>query len=136
MKIAVTYAEGQVFQHFGHTPQFKVYEIEKGEILNEQVIDTGASGHGALAGLLAQQDVNMLICGGIGGGAQMALAQAGIVVMGGVMGDADDAVDALLAGRLRFDPNVRCSHHDHEHGEGHSCGEHGCGSHCGGHCGH
>ena len=136
MKIAVTYAEGQVFQHFGHTPQFKIYEIEKGEILDEQVIDTGAGGHGALAGLLAQQDVNMLICGGIGGGAQMALAQAGIVVMSGVMGDADDAVDAFLAGRLRFDPDVRCSHHDHEHGEGHSCGEHGCGSHCGGHCGH
>ena len=136
MKIAVTYAEGNVFQHFGHTPQFKIYEIEKGEILSEQVIDTGASGHGALAGLLAQQDVNMLICGGIGGGAQMALAQAGIVVMGGVMGDADDAVDAFLAGRLRFDPNVRCSHHDHEHGEGHACGDHDCGSHCGGHCGH
>ena len=136
MKIAVTYAEAQVFQHFGHTPQFKIYEIEKSEILSEQVVDTDASGHGALAGLLAQQDVNLLICAGIGGGAQMALAQAGIVVMGGVMGDADDAVDAFLAGQLRFDPNARCSHHDHGHGEGHSCGDQGCGSHCGGHCGH
>ena len=135
MKIAVTYADGLIFQHFGHSQQFKIYEIEKGEILNEQVIDTNGTGHGALATLLAQQNVNMLICGGIGGGAQMALAQAGIVVFGGVMGEADDAVNAFLAGDLRYDPNVRCAHHDH-HGEDHSCGDHGCGSHCGGHCGH
>lgn len=136
MKIAVTYADGMIFQHFGHSQQFKIYEIQAGEILNTQVIDAGGSGHGALAGVLAEQNVNMLICGGIGGGAQMALAQAGIVVFGGVMGEADDAVEAFLSGQLRFDPNVRCTHHDHEHGEGHSCGEHGCGSHCGGHCGH
>ena len=135
MKIAVTYAEGEIFQHFGHTQQFKIYEIQAGSILNTQVIDTGASGHGALAGLLAQQNVNMLICGGIGGGAQMALAEAGIVVYGGVSGEADDAVHAFLAGDLRFNPDVRCTHHDHEHGEGHTCGDHGCGSHCGGHCG-
>ena len=134
MKIAVTYADGLVFQHFGHSQQFKIYHVEMGEILDAQVIDTGASGHGALAGLLQQQDVNLLICGGIGGGAQIALREAGIVVMGGVMGDADDAVEAFLAGELRFDPNVRCNHHDH--GEGHTCGDHGCGSHCGGHCGH
>ena len=131
MKIAVTYADGLVFQHFGHSQQFKIYRIENGEILDAQVIDTGASGHGALAGLLQQQDVNMLICGGIGGGAQMALAQAGIVVYGGVTGEADDAVEAFLAGELRYNPNVCCSHHDHEHGQGHSCG-----GHCGGHCGH
>lgn len=134
MKIAVTYADGFVFPHFGHTQQFKIYEVQAGEILNEQVIDTNGSGHGALAGLLAEQNVNLLICGGIGMGAQMALAQAGIVVMGGVMGEADDAVDAFLAGDLRFDPNPRCSHHDH--GEGHSCGGHSCGSHCGGNCVH
>ncbi len=133
MKIAVTYAEGMIFQHFGHSQQFKIYEIQAGEILNTQVIDAGGSGHGALASVLAEQNVNMLICGGIGGGAQMALAQAGIVVFGGVMGDADDAVEAFLSGQLRFDPNVRCTHHDHG---AHSCGEHGCGGHCGGHCGH
>ena len=133
MKIAVTYAEGLIFQHFGHSQQFKIYEIQAGNILSTQVIDTNGSGHGALSGLLADQGVNLLICGGIGGGAQAALAEAGIVVMGGVQGEADDAVNAFLAGDLRFDPNVRCTHHDHE--EGHSCGSHGCGSHCGGHCG-
>ena len=133
MKIAVTYADEQIFQHFGHTPAFKIYEVRAGEIVNEEIVPTGSSGHGALATMLAQQEVNLLICGGIGGGARMALAEAGIVVMGGVMGDADDAVDAFLAGNLGFDPDATCSHHDH--GEDHTCGDHGCGSHCGGHCG-
>ena len=132
MKIAVPYADGLVFQHFGHTPAFKIYEIQAGEILNEEELDATGSGHGALAQMLSQQGVNLLICGGIGGGARMALAEAGVVVMGGVAGDADDAVDAFLAGNLRFNPNASCAHHDH--GEGHSCGSH-CGSHCGGHCG-
>ena len=133
MKIAVTYADGLVFQHFGHTPAFKIYEVQAGEIVNEEVVDTTGSGHGALATMLSQQEVNLLICGGIRGGARVALAEAGIVIMGGVAGDADDAVDTFLAGALRFDPNAACHHHDH--GEGHTCGDHGCGSHCGGHCG-
>ena len=130
MKIAVTYAEGTIFQHFGHTQQFKIYEVENGNIIDAQVVDTNGSGHGALAGLLSALQVNVLICGGIGGGAQMALAEAGIALYGGVSGDADAAVADLLAGNLRFNPNVRCNHHDH-HGEGHTCGDHGCGS---GHC--
>ena len=130
MKIAVTYAEGTIFQHFGHTQQFKIYEVENGNIIDAQVVDTNGSGHGALAGLLSALQVNVLICGGIGGGAQMALAEAGIALYGGVSGDADAAVTDLLAGNLHFNPNVRCNHHDH-HGEGHTCGDHGCGS---GHC--
>lgn len=130
MKIAVTYGNGLIFQHFGHTPQFKIYDAENGTILSTQVIDTGSSGHGALAGLLQQLRVEVLICGGIGGGAQAALAQAGIRLYGGVTGDADDAVADFLAGQLVYNPCIRCSHHDH-HGEGHTCGDHGCGSHCG-----
>ena len=134
MKIAVTYENGEIFQHFGHTAQFKVYEAENGKITSSQVIDTQGSGHGALAGLLAALDVDVLICGGIGGGAQMALAQAGIKLFGGVNGSADDAVNAYLAGTLGYNPNVMCNHHSHDHGEGHSCGNHGCGS--GGNCNH
>lgn len=81
-------------------------------------------------GFLTQHGVDALICGGIGGGAQAALAEAGIKLYGGVSGDADEAVNALLAGHLGYNPDVRCSHHDHEHGEGgHTCGEHGCGHH-------
>lgn len=128
MKIAVTYENGEIFQHFGHTEQFKVYEVENGTVTNAEVIDTNGSGHGALAGFLVQHGVDTLICGGIGGGAQNALVQAGIRLYGGCSGNADDAVAALLAGSLGYNPNVRCNHHDHE-GSGHTCGDHGCGSH-------
>ena len=131
MRVAVTYENGEIFQHFGHTEQFKVYDIEDGKILSSEIVDTNGSGHGALAGVLNALKVDALICGGIGGGAQMALAQAGIRLYGGVSGSADAAVQALAEGKLDFDPNVHCDHHDH-HGEGHSCGSHSCGSHtCG-----
>ena len=138
MKIAVTYENGQIFQHFGHTEQFKVYEIEDNTIISFKVIDTGGQGHGALAGLLKTLGADVLICGGIGGGAQMALAAAGIKLYGGVSGSCDTAVEAYLANNLGYNPNVKSDHHDHEHGNGaHSCGNHGCGTHnCGGHSGH
>ena len=128
MKIAVTYEAGIVFQHFGHTAAFKIYDVEDGRIVASQVVDTNGSGHGALAGFLAELEVNVLICGGIGGGARFALAEAGIAVYGGVWGDADEAAEAFAAGILNFDPNARCSHHD-DHQGSHSCGNHGCGSH-------
>lgn len=126
MRVAVTYENGMVFQHFGHTEEFKVYEIEENSIVNAQVISTMGNGHGALAGFLAENRVDTLICGGIGQGAQVALSNAGVELYGGVSGDADEAVRAFLAGELKFDPDVHCDHHDHAHGEGHSCGEHGC----------
>ena len=131
MIIAVTYENEKIYQHFGHTAQFKVYHVENGEILSSQVVDTLGSGHGALAGFLKAYHVDILICGGIGGGARMALAQAGIAVYGGVSGLADVAAQAFAEGRLVFDPNARCSHHDHDHHheDGHTCGNHGCGSH-------
>lgn len=136
MKIAVTYENGEIFQHFGHTEQFKVYDVQDGAIVKAEVIDTNGSGHGALAGLLSDLGVDVLICGGIGGGAQMALAQAGIKLFGGVRGNADNAVAACIAGTLSYDPNAKCDHHDH-HGQEHTCGDHGCGSHnCGGHSCH
>ena len=128
MKIAVTYENGQIFQHFGHTQQFKIYEVAGDKIAGTEVIDTNGNGHGALAGFLMQRGVDTLICGGIGGGAQMALAAAGIRLYGGVSGEADAAVDALLAGNLGYNPDVRCDHHDHSEG-GHTCGDHGCGHH-------
>ena len=129
MKIAVTYENGQIFQHYGHTENFKIYDVLGKDIISSQVVSTNGSGHGALAGMLKSLNVAVLICGGIGGGAQAALAEAGIMLYGGVSGDADDAVKALLEGTLAFNPNVQCNHHGHEHGEGHTCGNHGCGSH-------
>ncbi len=134
MKIAVTYDNGNIFQHFGHTEQFKLYTIENNMVSSSEVVNTNGSGHGALAGFLSANGVDTLICGGIGGGAQMALAEAGIKLYGGVSGSADAAVSALLAGDLGYDPDVKCDHHEHEHGEGHSCGSHGCeGGSCGNH---
>ena len=130
MKIAVTYENGQIFGHFGHTEQFKIYTSENGKIIISEVVDTKGSGHGALAALLTKLEVDALICGGIGAGAQMALAEAGIKLYGGVSGSCDAAVEALLVGTLEFDPNAKCDHHDHRHGEGQNCGEHGCGKNC------
>ena len=132
MRIAVTYENGQIFQHFGHTEQFKVYDIEEGKVIASEVVSTNGSGHGALAGVLASLNAEVLICGGIGGGAQAALAEAGIKLFGGVSGDADKAVEAYLAGNLAYNPNVQCNHHG-EHHHGGTCGNHGCGSHS---CGH
>lgn len=128
MRIAVTYENGEIFQHFGHTEQFKVYDIEDGKVKQSRVVDTNGQGHGALADVLNTLKADNLICGGIGGGAQMALETLDIKLYGGVSGNADAAVEAFLANSLEYNPDVKCSHHDHEHGgEAHSCGSHGCG---------
>lgn len=134
MKLAVTYEAGQVFQHFGHTSQFKVYEVEDGRVAGSRVVDTNGQGHGALGAFLSGLGVDAVICGGIGAGAQQALAQAGIKLYGGVSGSADAAVDALLAGTLNYSDDIRCSHHDHHGHEGH-CGEDRQGCAGSGHCG-
>ena len=134
MKIAVAYDNGNIFQHFGKTEFFKVYDVEDGKVVSSEVIGSNGTGHGALAGLLAEQAVDVLICGGIGGGAQMALAEAGIRLYAGCSGDADQRVAELLAGTLVSADGATCDHH---HGEHHDCGDHGCGHHEEGHtCGH
>ena len=126
MKIAATYDNGKIFQHFGKTEFFKVYEVEDNKVISSEVISSNGTGHGALAGLLADQGISVLICGGIGGGAQTALAEAGVELCSGAQGDVDAAVDAYLKGEL-VSTGVNCDHHHHE--DGHSCGN------CGGGCG-
>ena len=138
MRIAVTYENGAVFQHFGHTQEFKIYEIEDHKILTSQVVGTNGQGHGALADFLSSAKVDALICGGIGGGAQQALKEAGIQLYGGVRGMADDAVEALLAGKIVVTDTPTCAGHGHGEGHEHSCGNHGShgeGHSCGGHGG-
>ena len=124
MRIAVTYENGMIFQHFGRTEQFKIYDIENGKITNEQVVGTNGAGHGALAGFLKNIKADVLICGGIGGGAQMAMQEAGITLYGGNTGSADAAVASYIANTLVQNSSPTCDHHGH--GEGHSCGEHKC----------
>ncbi len=129
MRIAATYENGEIFQHFGHTEQFKLYDVEDGKIVNEQIVATDGSGHGALAGFLKAAKADALICGGIGMGAQAALAEAGIRLYAGVQGSADMAAKALAEGNLEYDPDARCDHHGHHHdGDcGHEhCAEHHC----------
>lgn len=126
MKVAVTYENGEVFPHFGRTPQFKIYEIESGEVTSSQVIDTGETGHGALAGFLRERGVETMICGGIGGGAIMAMAESGIKVYAGAAGDADEVIKSYISGTLAEIGEATCDHHEHEgHGE-HGCGHGGC----------
>lgn len=125
MRIAVAYDNGQVFQHFGHTRQFKIYNVEEKTITESQVAPTNGAGHGALAGFLKALEADALICGGIGMGAQMALSDAGITLYPGVTGSADEAAQALAEGTLEYDRNAVCDHPGHHHGEGHGHG-HGC----------
>ena len=134
MRIAVTYENGEVFQHFGHTEEFKIYEIEDGKVASSQIIGSNGSGHGALAELLSGKGIDVLICGGIGGGAQAALDEQGIELCAGASGSADEAVEAYLRGEL-INTGANCDHHHeeghscHDHEEGHSCHSHedGCG---------
>ncbi len=138
MRIAVTYDNGDIFQHCGHSEQFKLYDVENGKVVGEQIVEAGGNGHCALAGFLQTLKVDALICGGIGMGAQLALSESGIRLYAGVQGKADVAANALAAGELVYDPNARCEHHEHHHGEG--CGHHDgeCGhhEHHNGECGH
>ncbi len=132
MKIAVTHENEKVFQHFGHTEEFKVYTIENETVTDAQIVSTQGSGHGALATFLKDLGVTTLICGGIGQGAKQALAQASIEIFPGASGNADEAVNSLLGGTLAYDPDIQCNHHGHHHGEDHghhgeNHGHHGCG---------
>ena len=127
MSIAVTFDNGNIFQHFGHTQQFKVYEVLDNKVEKSEIVSTNGKGHGALAVVLSDLNVDTLICGGIGGGAQNALKENNIKLYGGVVGNADIAVEALLKGELNYNPNVACNHQgEHHHHEGGKCGEHGC----------
>ena len=107
MKIAATYENGNIFQHFGHTEYFKIFDTQDGQITCTQVFNTAGSGHCALAGFLSSLKVDVLICGGIGAGAQAALSDAGIKIYGGASGNADKAVESLLAEIL---PPIRIFH--------------------------
>ena len=131
MIIAVTCENNEVFQHFGHTPAFALFIAENNLITGEKLLECGDSGHGALAALLAAENVDVVICGGIGGGAIAALNNANIKVIGGASGNARTAAEQYLAGKLKVRLNFRCNHHNRS--EGHTCGDHGCGS---GKCSH
>lgn len=107
-----------------HFPQ----KNEDGRIVGETLLETNGSGHGALAGFLQEAKVNALICGGIGMGAIEALTEAGITIYAGVQGVADEAVRSYAEGKLEYDPEAKCDHHEHHEADcGHDhCAEHNC----------
>ena len=135
MRIAVTFEDGKIFRHFGHSKAFKVYDVNEGKIQESKLVEVAEGGHGAIAGLLKESEVDAVICSGIGEGAQIALAEAGIELYAGVSGDCDEAVEKLLAGTLEHGKGAKCSHHSGEHKCGHHKGEHKCGHHKGEHSG-
>ncbi|MBN7773417.1 NifB/NifX family molybdenum-iron cluster-binding protein [Clostridium aminobutyricum] len=128
MRVAVPYENGTVFQHFGHSKQFKIYEIDKGQVTSSEIMEVEGGGHGALAGFLQRKGVNVLICGGIGEGAKTAISAAGMNLFSGVSGEADTTIQSYLNGTLQYSTEATCDHHDH--GEDHACGVHKCGGKC------
>ena len=124
MRVAVAYDDGNIFSHFGETKFFKLYELEAKSIVRDVVVPSFGEGHEAMASCLQEYGANVLICGGIGGSARVALGEAGILVFGGVIGKADVAVQAFLNGTLNANPDANC--------DGQSCGGHcdGCGEGC------
>lgn len=144
MKVAVTYDNGMVFQHFGHTEEFKVYTVEDGKVTGSEILSSNGNGHEALVDVLADAGVSALICGGIGGGAQMAIASAGLDLYAGVTGSADDAAAAFAAGKLSTSTEPNCNHHEahaggncgHDHGDAGCRAHHGTGDAMPGHCQH
>ncbi|MBQ3253285.1 MAG: NifB/NifX family molybdenum-iron cluster-binding protein [Acholeplasmatales bacterium] len=124
MIVAVTYENENIFQHFGHSQYFKIYEVKDNKIISSKIVPTNSEGHGALAGFLVSNNVDALICGGIGLGAQKALSFRGIRIYGGVNGSCDEAVINLLSNKLKYTKEPTCDHHDHS--DNHSCGGHKC----------
>ncbi|MBQ7296158.1 MAG: NifB/NifX family molybdenum-iron cluster-binding protein [Clostridia bacterium] len=111
MRITVTFENDNVFQHFGHAKQIKLYDVQDGEILSSKVMSTMCSGHASMASLLKVVGTDILICGCIGDGAKAALTQAEIEIYSGVTGSADEAVAAFIEGKLSFNPDAKCDHH-------------------------
>jgi len=126
MRVAVTHENGMVFGHFGKTPQFKMYEVNDGKVVSSEVLDTNGAGHGALAGFLQEAKADVLICGGIGGGAIMALSGIGVEIYAGASGQCDDVISQYLQGNLPQNGDATCDHHEHHHDHDHDCGHENC----------
>ena len=127
MKIAVSYKEGEIYEHFGHAECFAIYDFDLKDMsrTTKRLIDvTDRHGHKAMADLMKAEHVDAVLSGSMGGEAKALLLSYGIVPVVGYCGDADTAAELLVLGRLPIDPNAATC--------GGGCG--GC-SGCGGSCG-
>lgn len=127
MRVAIPTENGMIFQHFGHSKEFTIYDVENELVQSREVVSTNGAGHGALADFLAEHSINVVISGNIGSGAKTALREKRIELVPGVTGEADDIMVRYLSGEQLGNPDTECSHHSHE--GGHTCGPDGCGSH-------
>ena len=129
MKLAVPYEDGQVFQHFGKTKQFKIYDVAQGKVGFSMVVSAAGGGHGALAGFLRMLGISVVLCGGIGPGAVQTLHSLDIPPIAGVSGEADQAVQDFVDGKLAENTEALCNHH-HTGDFGPGCGHHACEGGC------
>lgn len=125
-KLAVSYDNDKVFEHFGHSRQFKIYTFTGSEITNTEVMNTNAQGHNAVVDFLINNGIEAVICGNIGAEAKKALSDAGIYIFAGVSGDCDKAAKDWFDGTLNYNPDITCTNHENGQGcqGGCSCG--GC----------
>ena len=111
MKIAVPMEHDEIYQHFGKTKAFRVYDVDKsGRIIGYQDVPTKGTEHGALPVFLHELDVSVVICGGLGMPMYNGLIGFDMQVYGGVSGDCNTAVQDYLDGNLDYDPQAAEKH--------------------------
>lgn len=122
MKVAITYDKetGNVFQHFGKTQFFKIYQIQDGKIVSSEVIDNGGNGHHELPPYLKALGIETLILGNRGQGAIDAIAASGLKEMPGITGNADNAAELFAKGELKPNFTAKCSHHGEHNNDHHN----------------
>lgn len=125
MIVAVSFEEGEIFQHFGHTEFFKLFTIEKGIIKDSRIVSADGAGHSEIVDFLVKNKVDVLVCGGIGAKAVSFLSEAGIEVFAGNVGKVDDAITKFIKGELNKTDVSNCE--EKAHGDSH-CGDGDC--HC------
>lgn len=123
MKIAMPARDGQINEHFGTTQEFAIIELVNNEVKNLEIISNEGlqHNHGGIANMLKNENIEVIICGGIGGHMIQALQQMGLRVVNGASGSLKQTAEAFANGTLVTRP-VSCScsggHHHHHHGGG------------------
>ena len=116
LKIAVASNENVVAGHFGHCETFVFFDTENGNIVAENPVPNPGHKPGFLPNFLADNGAQVVIAGGMGGGAVDIFNERGVEVILGAQGDVRENVAAYLRGELKSTGSV-CQHHDHEHEE-------------------
>ncbi|WP_334308253.1 NifB/NifX family molybdenum-iron cluster-binding protein [Anaerocolumna sp.] len=120
-RIAVATDENHnVFQHFGKTQAFTIYELEGKDLKSKNTLSSNGAGHSELVTLLSENNIDVVICGGVGLHAMEGLMEAGMLVIPGAQGDVDVVTASYLDGSLQASEGPTCDHHDHEN-ENHVC---------------